>query len=310
MSKILNGGKYLIIGTVFAVGFFFSSSIAHAATTVYFDSDKPVIYQDDTFLVSLKISATDKSINAVDGTVLYDQSRLEIKEVSTGNSWFTLWPKPPAFSNENGSLSFVGGASGGFLGEGGTVLRIVFLAKSKGEAKIDFLDGFSVFLNDGLGTSINPWLRPFSLNISKRPAEIPAEDEWQNLLEKDKTPPEFTEAVISRDPHIFDNKYFVSFLATDKDSGIDYYEIKEGDRDFVRIESPHLLQDQSLKETVQIKAVDMAGNKSVITPKLAPVQGIPYKTYLIWILIVLVILTSVFWLWRLWVAKLRRNVQK
>ncbi|MDP2704450.1 MAG: cohesin domain-containing protein [bacterium] len=312
MSKNFNGIKYLIVGAIFAVGFLSGPPTVQAATTVYFDSENSAVYAGDTFLVNIKISTPDTPINAVDGTILYDNSVLEIKEISTGNSLLTLWPKPPTFSNESGSLSFVGGVSGGFQSDGGNILRIVFIAKSEGEAKIDFLDGFSIFLNDGQGTSINPWLRPLSLNISKRPAEIPAKDEWQDLIEKDKISPEFVEAIIGQDSFLFDNQYFVSFFAIDKESGIAYYEIKEGDRGFIRAESPYLLKDQSLKETVQIKAVDKAGNESMAIPKLVPVPttGVSYKTYLIWALVVLAILAFVFWLWRIWAAKLRRNIQK
>lgn len=312
MSKNFNE-KYLILGVIFAIGFFFLPFAVNAATTVYFDLDNPAISEGNTFIVNLKISTPDKSVNVIDGTITYNSNKLEIKEISTGGSLFTLWPKPPVFSNDKGNLSFVGGISGGFQGEKGEVLKIIFLAKSEGKSQIDFLDGFSVFLNDGQGTQINPWLRPLSLNVLKRPTEIPAKDEWQGLVEKDKTSPEFIEAIINRDPYLFDNQYFVSFFATDKDSGISYYEVKEGKLDFVRAESPYLLQDQLLKGIVQIKAVDKAGNESTITPKLAPTPEIPYRTYLIWGLIMLAILALVFWLWRLWKiwrAKLRSNIQK
>ena len=305
MSNNFKEKNYLTVGIVFALGFFFLP-LTVKATSVYFDSGNQVIYKGDTFVIDLKISTPDKSINVVDGTVLYDKSKLEIKEVSTGGSLLSLWPKPAVFSNDKGNLNFVGGVTGGFKGENGEILKIIFVAKNEGEAKIDFFDGFSVFLNDGQGTQVSPWLRPFSLNISKRPAKIPLKDEWQALIEEDKVPPEFNEAIISKDPRVFNNQYFVSFFATDKDSGIAYYEIKEGGRDFVKIASPYLLQDQSLTESIQIKAVDKAGNESVITPKLASVPGIPYKTYLMWIIIVLAILAFIFWLWRLWAVKLKR----
>ena len=312
MNRNFNGKKYLLIGAIFAVGFFSLPFAVKAATTIYFDLENQVIYEGDTFLANLKISTPDKSINVVDGTLLYDNNRLEIKEISTGGSLFALWPKPPVFSNDKGTLSFVGGVSGGFQGEGGSVLRVVFLAKSEGKAQIDFLDGFLLFLNDGKGTSINPWLKPLSLSILKKPADVLPKNEWREFMEKDKTPPEFVEAIISHDSHLFDNQYFVSFFAVDKNSGIAYYEIKEGERGFIRIESPYLLQDQSLKEIVRIKVVDRADNETVITPKLIPVPGVPYKTYLIWVLVALAVLAFIFWLrrlWKVWRAKLRSNIQ-
>jgi len=142
---------------------------------------------------------------------------------------------------------------------------------------------------------------------------MPPKNEWRDLIEKDETLPEFVEAIVSRDSRLFDNQYFMSFFAIDKDSGIAYYEIKEGDRNFIRAESPYLLQDQSLKEIIKIKAVDKAGGESIISPKLALAPEVPYKTYLIWGLIVLAGLVFVFWLrrlWRMWKDKLRNNIQK
>lgn len=294
MSRNFNGKKYLIIGAViFAAGFSFWPFIVKAATTVYFDLENPVIYEGDTFLINLKISTPDKSINVIDGTITYDNNRLEIKEVSTGGSLFALWPKPPIFSNEKGTLSFVGGVSDGFQGEKGKVLKIIFLTKREGKAQIDFLDGFSVFLNDGQGTSINPWLRPLSLNILKKPAEIPAKDEWRVLIENDKNPPEAFEIIVSKDLGIFHNQYFISFFTTDKESGIDHYEIQEGAESYIIGNSPYLLKDQTLKSTIKVKAIDKAENERIV--ELVP--EIPQKLVPYWIILfIIVMLVIIGWI--------------
>lgn len=289
MNKNFHGKKCLIVGMVFAVGFFFLPFAVKAATTVYFDLENPMIYEGDTFMAEIKISSSDKSINVIDGTILYDNNKLEVKEVSTGGSLFTLWPKPPVFSNNKGNLSFVGGISGGFQGEKGEVLKIIFLAKNEGEAQIDFLDGFSVFLNDGKGTSINPWLRPLSLNISKRPTEIPAKDEWQILIESDKTPPEPFEITLGKDLSIFNNQYFISFFTADKESGIDHYEIQEGTEPFTIGDTQYLLKDQKLRSAIRVKAIDKAGNERIA--ELAPI--LPrhfYQTVWFWLALILTII--------------------
>ncbi|MDP2638622.1 MAG: cohesin domain-containing protein [Candidatus Azambacteria bacterium] len=290
MSKNFNGKIYLIIGAIFAVGFFFLPFVVKAATTVYFDLENPVIYEGDTFLANLKISTPDKSINVIDGTVIYDSKKLEIREISAGGSLLALWPKPPVFSNEKGSLSFVGGVSGGFQGEKGEVLKIIFLAKSEGEAKIDFLDGFSVFLNDGQGTSINPWLRPLSLNILKRPVEIPPKDEWQILVQSDKNPPESFEITLGKESSIFNGQYFINFFTTDKESGIDHYEIQEGTEPYVVGDSPYLLKDQILQGIIKVKAIDKAGNERVVklTPTYPPRHF--YQTVWFWLALILAII--------------------
>ena len=301
MNKNFNGKKYLIVGAIFAIGLFLWPFGVKAATTVYFDLETPMVYEGNTFLVNLKISTPDKPINVVDGTILYDNNKLEIKEVSTGNSLFALWPKPPVFSNDKGTLSFVGGAPDGFQGEKGEVFKIIFLAKSEGEAQIDFLDGFSIFLHDGKGTQINPWLRTLSLSISKRPSEIPARDEWRDLLEKDKTPPESFEIFIGKEPTIFNSQYFISFFTTDKESGIDHYEVQEGNKPFLGAESPYLLQDQALSGIIKVKAVDKAGNERIV--ETVPAKPF-YKNMIFW-LITLGILGAAYLIWKLIKAVLK-----
>lgn len=269
MSQGFGRKNYLIVGAVIlAAGFLFEPSVVKAATTVYLDLENQNVYEGDTFIVDMKVSTPDKSINVIDGTLTYDKNKLEIKEVSTGGSLFTLWPKPPVFFNEKGTLSFVGGVPGGFQDKEGEVLKIIFLAKSEGEAQIDFLDSFSVFLNDGQGTSINPWLRSLSLNILKKPPEVPAKDEWRALVESDKNSPEPFEIIIGKDPNIFNNQYFISFFTTDKESGIDHYEIQERAESYVIGSAPYLLKDQELKSAVMVKAIDKAGNERVV--KLEP----------------------------------------
>jgi hypothetical protein len=76
----------------------------------------------------------------------------------------------------------------------------------------------------------------------------------------DTTPPEAFILEIGQDPSLFEGKYFLSFATQDKMSGIDYYEIKEGKRDFKKATSPYLLEDQSLGKKVIVRAFDKAGN--------------------------------------------------
>ena len=283
--------KYLIIVLIIFAGLFSGVLKAKAATTIYLEREEKDIYEGDVFVVDLKISSPDKSINAIDGAIIYDNQKLEIKEVSSGGSLFVLWPRSPVFSNEKGNLSFVGGTPEGFQGENGKVFKIAFFAKTAGETKIDFRDGFSVFLHDGKGTQINPWLKPLSLNILTRPPEIRAKDEWQVLIESDKNPPEPFEITLGKDPSIFNNQYFISFFATDKESGVKYYEIKEGDKDFIKGESPYLLKDQSLKSIIKVKAVDMAGNERIeeLLPIPAPAPTPFYKNIVFWVIILFIL---------------------
>ncbi|OGZ17544.1 MAG: hypothetical protein A2Z78_02020 [Candidatus Nealsonbacteria bacterium RBG_13_36_15] len=89
----------------------------------------------------------------------------------------------------------------------------------------------------------------------------------------DATPPEKFTIEIGQDPSVFEGKYFLGFSTTDKISGIDYYEVKEGKEDFKKAEIPYLLKDQSLKSRILVRAVDKAGNEQIseiIPPKEVP----------------------------------------
>ncbi|MFA6177345.1 MAG: cohesin domain-containing protein [Candidatus Paceibacterota bacterium] len=147
--------------------FFLFASFSCATTEIYFQKDLKEITKGDTFLIDLKISST-KEINVIDGTIIYDKDKLAIKEVTTNNSLLSLWVKEPAFNNETGELSFTGGSPEGFHNRDGQILRITFLAKQAGSAFIGFKDIFSIFINDGKGTKINPWFKPLSLFINKK----------------------------------------------------------------------------------------------------------------------------------------------
>ncbi|MBZ9569795.1 hypothetical protein KJA16_02635 [Patescibacteria group bacterium] len=123
--------------------------------------------------------------------------------------------------------------------------------------------------------------------------KLPAED-WSEKVGFramiDVTSPEEFRAEIGQDPLMFEGKYFLSSATIDKTSGIDYYEVKEGKRNFKRAKSPYLLGDQSLRSKILVKAVDKAGNERVseITP---PKKPLPY-----WIITSIIFLVIVGWI--------------
>jgi hypothetical protein len=294
MTKFKKQNKIAAVFFFLMFGLVFFPSLALAQMyRIYFSPIVKEIYQDDIFILELRISSLDQKINAADVSLLFDKDKLEVKDLNTGGSLFTLWPQKPVFSNEEGKISFVGGTPNGFQGENALVLKIIFLAKNKGKAKIDFQDTTLFFLADGKGTPINPWLKSLTLNILGRPAELNPKNEWQSLKELDKIPPEPFEIKLSRDPSIFNNQYFITFFTTDKESGIDHYEIKEGTGPYVVGNAPYLLKDQKLKSIIRVKAVDKAGNSQIaeILPR-KPLKW--YENWEIWIMIIVAIV--IIWL--------------
>ncbi|OGL87426.1 hypothetical protein A3I40_00860 [Candidatus Uhrbacteria bacterium RIFCSPLOWO2_02_FULL_48_12] len=93
--------------------------------------------------------------------------------------------------------------------------------------------------------------------------------EWSQVVSRqikiDKTPPDEFEVKISRSPELFNNKYFLSFSATDAASGLAYYEIKEGDGEPETVaRAPYVLRQQKRNVPITVRALDKAGNDRTV----------------------------------------------
>ncbi|MFH1036805.1 MAG: hypothetical protein V1756_01940, partial [Patescibacteria group bacterium] len=84
-------------------------------------------------------------------------------------------------------------------------------------------------------------------------------DKLAELLSNDKNPPSDFELKISK----IENDYFLIFSAKDIETGIDHYEIREGEYGWKTGNSPYLLENQNLRNKIQVKAIDRAGNERV-----------------------------------------------
>jgi hypothetical protein len=108
----------------------------------------------------------------------------------------------------------------------------------------------------------------------------------------DTTLPELFGLYTGQDPSMFNGRYFLSFSAIDKTSGIDHYEIKEGKKDFKEVKSPYLLTDQNLTSKIIVKAIDKAGNERV--SEMAPLKkAFPYWEIVVAIVVIVLVLSIV-----------------
>jgi len=302
----------IIISLIFI--FLFLPLVAKGAI-LYFEQSKGEYHLGDTFIVDLRIDTEGECINTVKAIVSFPKDLLEAKDFGTGNSILTLWLEGPKIDQKEGLISFVGGIPGGFCGPlpgepekpnllGRIIFRVVSRDVSRSLAQVAFRNDSQVLLNDGFGTPAKLTLKGAVFTILPEKAEVPKE-EWQEELAKDDIPPEPFEIKISQDPNIFGGKYFIVFSTTDKQTGIDHYEVAEQRRtlrqttlNWKRAESPYLLEDQSLKSIIKVKAVDKAGNER-IAEYIPPKKPFPY-----WIIIPVAIgIGIIIWL----IAKLRRR---
>jgi len=157
-------------------------------------------------------------------------------------------------------------------------------------ADIGFSSLSQIFLNNDRGEEAKISFQNSHLDIDESLTSVI--DQWKEKLDKDKTPPEPFTVEIGRDENIFNGQYFLSFSTVDKQTGIDHYEVLEiSPADYALAQgqasvlsritnkilghglaglnwqvatSPYLLQDQTLKNMIKVKAVDKAGNERIV----------------------------------------------
>lgn len=124
------------------------------AASLYFSPNAKQVSVGDILSVRVLINTDGKPINNSQAAVSFPADLLEVVSLSKSGSIFSLWVEEPAFSNQNGEVTFNGGLpTPGYTGSGGNALTIVFRAKAEGSASIFFASG-SVLANDGLGTEL------------------------------------------------------------------------------------------------------------------------------------------------------------
>jgi hypothetical protein len=99
-----------------------------------------------------------------------------------------------------------------------------------------------------------------TFNILGKQPNSPLKDSWSTDLLKDKTPPEPFTILLGQEGSVFDGKKFISFSTTDKQSDVEYYEVKEGSLPAIRTGNTYVLQNQNKIQKITVLAYDSAGN--------------------------------------------------
>jgi len=312
--------KLKIVIPAFVIFFLLSVVSSSDAAELFFDAKAQEVGIGQQFQVDLMLDTEGEIINAIEGEIAFPKELLEIREIRDGDTIINLWVERPAIKPTD-KVIFSGIIPTGFEGvlspyyEGygpGKIFSLIFTSKKEGEGTIDFING-KVLLHDGLGTPADIEISNFQFSISK---EAPG---FEFQTPKDTEAPESFVPEVSRDPNIFDGKWFLVFATQDKGSGIDHYEVLE--RRELKIqklgfskekslhskfyilnpwrvaESPYLLKDQELKSYIYVKAIDKAGNERVAT--LSPRNLL--KWYEIWWLwgIIIIGIIIIYAVWRI-----------
>ncbi len=274
------------------------------AATLYLDPPTDTVGPNDIFEVKVKVGVGDgECINAANISLLFPSEALEAKDFDTGDSIFSLWIDRPTREdmdaiNSKGEISFSGGLPGGYCGrisgdpgDSNVLGSVVFAVKNPvlfHKAGVDFGVNTEVYLSDGQGTLAKMETQGMNTTIDEQISEV--RDDWSQKMIEDKVPPEPFVIEISHDDKVAGGKYFIVFSTTDKQTGIDHYEVLEAKPNdlvsnknksfwdsirrgvfksnesisYEKTSSPYVLKDQSLNSVIKVKAVDRVGNERVI----------------------------------------------
>ena len=263
------------------------------AAALSIDPATPTLSRGDAVKLSVRLDTDEESgecINVVEGVVAFTGPIMPV-DVSTGNSIMSIWVEPPVINQAANQITFAGGIPNGYCGriEGDPrltnnvfdiIVRADAAADPDGEnrvASVYLTEQTLVYLNDGNGTSLAPVTYPSTITVGP---ELGAEvqDPWKNEIDADTIPPQPFSIYLERDRLAFTGEYYISFNTTDKQTGIDRYEVIEepieshwtfnwgrADAPWRVARSPYVLDDQSLNSVIRVKAVDKAGNEYIST---------------------------------------------
>src|SRR3989344_720877 len=292
MMKISsNKKKYFIL--VFSAIFLPYSVFA---SNVYIDTNHQDFFVGDTVMFSIRIDSENKNINAVEGSVVLDYlaESASLVVINTAGSGFSLWPDKPLPSENNTSISFVGGTSLGLNSKDAIIFNFVLKMQEVGQITL-VPNNFSVYLNDGKGTKDKVRVENFVIDVLPERPNSQSVDDLSSLISNDRTPPEPFEIYLGQEKSVFDGKEFLSFSTTDKQSGVAYYEVIEGDLPPVRSDSTYILREKDKSVIVKVIAYDLAGNMRESVYTYSPTSDdVSYLIIIVFVILILILVYVIY----------------
>jgi hypothetical protein len=285
-----------VLGVFFVVGAV-TPHYAYGAT-LYMDPASTTLKRGDTMKISVRIDAgEDECVNVVDAVINFTEN-IQPVDISRGSSILSMWVEEPVIDKVKRTITFAGGIPNGYCGRipgdprlTNNVVDLLFASpglqigstESGSEVAINFAPETRVLLNDGFGTTASTSFFGAQIHLTKE-AGTEVLNPWLEAIQNDNTIPEKFSIAVERTTNAYSNDYFITFNTTDKQSGIDHYEVIEEPLDsknlfgwgavtapWVTAQSPYVLDDQSLNSTIRVKAIDKAGNEYIAT--LVPEEG-------------------------------------
>ncbi len=262
MQTTLHKFSFVFLAVVFSV-FIFAHTTKAASIT--FQTSSTVVHQAQNISIDVLLDPQGQNVNTVSATVAIPND-LDYVGVDDSTSIVGLWVDEPTFDKKSRTLVLSGIIPGGFTGsidpfnpseyKPGTIIRLLLRGHTAGSGLFSLPD-VQAFLNDGLGTEtrVSSGSLPLVVDELLQPGSL-------DFFPDNQAPLEF-QPVVERDLLLYDNQRVLIFNTKDKGSGMDHYEVKEGNASWVIAVSPYLLKDQEMKGDILVKAVDRDGNERI-----------------------------------------------
>lgn len=142
------------------------SSVTNAAT-LYFSPDAENLGIGADFKVDVKIDTQNISANAVQATIKFSPSVINLLDFDKSNSVFNFWLQEPAISAQDGTIVFTAGTAKGISGSALQVINLHFKTVGAGTSQISATDA-AVTASDGSGTNILSSIKNAAVGVETR----------------------------------------------------------------------------------------------------------------------------------------------
>jgi len=167
--------RRIFLSSFCALFFFFLFAFRADAATLRLSPGFGSFVLGGTFDVSVILNTEAVAVNTIAVQLSFPPDKLQLANPSLGKSLIQIWANPPTFSNQEGSVYFVGGIPNpGITASEGIVQTLTFRVVAPGEANISFGAETQVLANDGLGTDVLRLTSPASYKLLLPQSQGPA----------------------------------------------------------------------------------------------------------------------------------------
>jgi hypothetical protein len=220
--------------------------------STFFGVNAGVVPPGSPVEIGVFVNTEGETVNAVAGDVIVPEGAQA--KIMNGDSLVSLWVVPPTLSGKR--IHFEGVIPGGVTSSQLPLFSVVLTPSTSGDLLVS-TENVKVYKHDGQGTVLPVTNGTLKLVVAADATPAPVRGE-------DTTPPEAFTPIIVSDPNIAGGKRAVVFATTDTSSGVDHYEVRETGflpaSSWVVAQSPFVLSSGGLKKTVEVRAIDRAGN--------------------------------------------------